>query len=76
MAKYYNVKKIKRPSFEEGDKVYLLCKNIIIKRLNNKLNFKKLRLFTINDDKDGPNNILLNKKNITLTKTFKNQSKT
>ena len=30
----------------------------------------------MNDDKDGPNNILSDKRNITLTKTFKNQSKT
>ena len=47
MAKYYNVKKMKGPSFEERNKVYLLCKNIIIKRLNDKLNFKKLGPFTI-----------------------------
>ncbi len=30
----------------------------------------------MNDDKDGPNNTLLNKKNITPTKIFKNQLKT
>src|SRR6266699_3482604 len=47
MAKYYNVKKIKRPSFEEGNKVYLFCKNIIIKRPNNKLDFKKFGPFII-----------------------------
>ncbi len=47
MTKYYNIKKIKRPSFEEKDKTYLLYKNIIIKQPNNKLDFKKLRPFII-----------------------------
>ncbi len=47
MAKYYNIKKMKEPSFKEGDKIYLLYKNIIIKRSNNKLNFKKFRFFII-----------------------------
>ena len=47
MVKYYNVKKMKRSSFEKGSKTYLLCKNIIIKRLNDKLDFKKFKLFTI-----------------------------
>ncbi len=32
---------MKRLSFEKRDKIYLLYKNIIIKRSNNKLNFKK-----------------------------------
>ncbi len=47
MVKYYNIKKMKGLSFEKGDKVYLFCKNIIIKRLNNKLDFKKFGLFII-----------------------------
>ncbi len=47
MTKYYNVKKIKEPSFKKGDKIYLFYKNIIIKRPNDKLNFKKFELFTI-----------------------------
>ncbi len=47
MAKYYNIKKMKGLSFEKGDKVYLLYKNIIIKRSNDKLDFKKLGLFII-----------------------------
>ncbi len=47
MAKYYNIKKMKRPSFKKGGKTYLLYKNIIIKRPNNKLDFKKLGLFII-----------------------------
>ncbi len=34
-------------SLKEGDKMYLLCKNIIIKRPNDKLDFKKLGPFVI-----------------------------
>ncbi len=47
IVKYYDIKKIKEPSFKERDKMYLLCKNIIIKQLNDKLDFKKFRSFTI-----------------------------
>src|SRR6266566_903309 len=47
ITKYYNIKRIKKPFFEERNKVYLFYKNIIIKRLNNKLDFKKFRPFTI-----------------------------
>jgi hypothetical protein len=34
-------------SFKDGDKVYLICKNIKIKQLNSKLDFKKIGLFKI-----------------------------
>ncbi len=47
ITKYYNIKRMKKPSFKKGGKVYLLYKNIIIKRLNDKLNFKKFGLFII-----------------------------
>ena len=47
MTKYYNIKRMKGLSFEKGDKVYLLCKNIIIKRSNDKLDFKKFGPFII-----------------------------
>ena len=30
-AKYYNSKKVKGPTFKEGDKVFLLYKNIQVK---------------------------------------------
>ena len=33
------------PTLKEGDRIYLLWKNVITKRLNNKLDHKKLRLF-------------------------------
>jgi len=47
IARYYYIKKIKRPSFKERDKIYLFCKNIIIKRPNDKLDIKKFRPFII-----------------------------
>ncbi len=47
MTKYYNIKKMKKPSFEKRNKVYLFCKNIITKQLNDKLDFKKLGPFII-----------------------------
>ncbi len=47
IAKYYNIKKIKRPSFEKENKMYLLYKNIIIKQSNDKLDFKKFGPFII-----------------------------
>ncbi len=47
MTKYYNIKKMKRPSFKKESKAYLFYKNIIIKQLNDKLDFKKFRLFII-----------------------------
>ncbi len=45
MIKYYNIKRMKRPSFEEKGKMYLFYKNIIIKRSNDKLDFKKIGIF-------------------------------
>ena len=47
ITKYYNIKKIKRLFFEKEDKTYLFCKNIIIKRSNDKLDFKKFGSFII-----------------------------
>ncbi len=38
---------MKRLSFKEKSKVYLLYKNIIIKQSNDKLDFKKFKLFII-----------------------------
>ena len=39
---------MKRPSLKEGDKTYILYKNITTKRPNDKLDFKKFGLFIIN----------------------------
>jgi hypothetical protein len=46
-VKYTNKKRIIGPLLKEGDKVYLLRKNIKIRRPSNKLDFKKLGLFKI-----------------------------
>ena len=47
ITRYYNIKRMKGPSFEEKDKAYLFYKNIIIKKPNDKLDFKKFGPFTI-----------------------------
>jgi hypothetical protein len=47
MSKYANRKRLKGPTFERGDKVYLLRRNIKIRRLSDKLDYKKLRPFKI-----------------------------
>ena len=47
MKTYYNKHRVKGLPLKEGDKVYLLKRYIYIKKLNNKLNFKKLRLFKV-----------------------------
>jgi hypothetical protein len=44
---YYNRKHSVGPTLKEGDKVYLLQKNIATKRLSDKLDHKKLGLFKI-----------------------------
>jgi|SRR6266699_647076 len=47
IMKYYNVKKMKGLFFEKKNKIYLFYKNIIIKQLNDKLDFKKFKSFII-----------------------------
>jgi hypothetical protein len=44
---YYNRKRLERPRFREGDKVYLIRRNIRIIRLSNKLNYRKFGPFKI-----------------------------
>ena len=44
---YYNRKQSVGLSLKEGDKVYLLRKNVATKRLSDKLDHKKLRPFKI-----------------------------
>jgi hypothetical protein len=53
--RYYDKKRIEGPILKEGDKVYLLRRNIKIKRLNSKLDFTKLGPFEI-EKKKGPLN--------------------
>jgi hypothetical protein len=57
-AEYYNRKHSMEPTLKEGDKVYLLRRNIDTKRPSNKLDHKKLGLFKI-DKKVGPVNYKL-----------------
>jgi hypothetical protein len=47
MAQYYNQKRLKGPTFERGDKVYLIRKNIKTKRPSDKLDHKKLGPFEV-----------------------------
>ena len=42
MKKYYNQKRLKKPTFSEGSMVYLATKNIITKRPSKKLDYKYL----------------------------------
>jgi hypothetical protein len=55
---YYNQKHSVGPTLKEGDKVYLLRKNIVTKRPSDKLDHKKLGLFEIAEQK-GPVNYRL-----------------
>src|SRR6266566_4786850 len=47
ITKYYNIKRMKKPSFKKGNKAYLLYKNIIIKRPNNNWISKNLDLLSL-----------------------------
>jgi len=44
---YYDSKRVKGPTFQKGDYVYLFLRNLHSKRLSKKLNFKKYGLFQI-----------------------------
>ena len=46
-AHYYNKRKSKSPIFLEGDKIYLLQKNIKMKQLSKKLDYTKLGPFKV-----------------------------
>ena len=47
MKWYYNLKVFKGPDFKEGDKVWLLYKNILSRWLSKKLNYIKLKPFKV-----------------------------
>src|SRR3954469_910510 len=51
MSKYANVKRSNRSSLSEGDLVYLIRKNVKIKRLSLKLDYVKLKPFKIKEKK-------------------------
>jgi hypothetical protein len=56
--KYYNKKRIKGPILKREDKIYLLRRNIKIKRPSSKFDFTKLEPFEI-EEKKGPLNYKL-----------------
>ena len=58
IAKRENCKRKKQPQLKREDKVYLLIKNIKTRRLNKKLDYVKVRLFLIKEEK-GPVNYRL-----------------
>ena len=58
IAKNTNKRRKISPQLKEGDKVYLLTKNLKIKRLSKKLDYVKIGLFLIKYIK-GPNNYKL-----------------
>jgi hypothetical protein len=49
MSRYYNPKRLKGPTFERGDKVYLTRRNIKTKRPSDKLDHKRLGPFEVTD---------------------------
>jgi transposase InsO family protein len=55
MKKYYDRTRLKGPTLEEGDKVYLLRKNISTTRPSDKLDYKKLGPFRIKIKKSETN---------------------
>jgi len=44
---YYSGERVKGPTFQEGDYIYLFSQNLHLKRPSKKLNFKRYRLFWI-----------------------------
>ena len=69
-AIYYNQKHSVGPTLKEGDKVYLLRKNIVTKRPSDKLDHKKLRLFKITKKKRPVNYRLKLPKTIRIYPVF------
>ncbi len=49
IKRYYNKHRLEGPCLEKGDKVYLISRNLRIKRLSKKLDFKKIGLFKVKE---------------------------
>ena len=49
IKEYYNKYRLEGPYLKRGDKVYLSARNLYIKRLSKKLDFKKLGPFIIEE---------------------------
>ena len=68
--KYVNKKRKEDPQLKEKNKVYLLTKNLTIKRLNKKLNYTKIESFFIKAVKESVNYELSLFKNIRIYSIF------
>ena len=58
MKRFYDKNRLEGPCLEEGGKVYLISRNLRIKRLSRKLDFRKTGLFRISK-KISENNYVL-----------------
>ena len=58
MKQHYDKHKLEGPRLERGDKVYLILRNLRTKRLSKKLDFRKIRLFKV-DEQISDNNYRL-----------------
>jgi hypothetical protein len=58
MKQYYNKHRLEGPRLERGDKVYLISRNLYIRRPSRKLDFKKIGPFRI-DEQVSSNNYRL-----------------
>jgi len=67
---YYNQRYSQKPILKEKNKIYLVRKNINIKRPSNKLNYKKLGLFKIKQIKRSLNYKLVLLKIINIFSIF------
>jgi hypothetical protein len=69
IKQHYNKHRLKGPCLERGDKVYLISRNLRISRLSRKLDFKKIRLFRI-DERVSSNNYRLSLPAIIRLRTY------
>jgi len=67
---YYNQQHWEAPKFKKKNKIYLLRKNIKTQRLSNKLNFKKIRPFEIEEQIGKVNYKLKLSENIKIYSVF------
>jgi hypothetical protein len=58
IKRYYDKYRLEGPRLERGDKVYLILRNLRTNRLSRKLDFKKIRLFKV-DERVSNNNYQL-----------------
>ena len=70
MLKYVNIKRFNKLVLSERDLVYLIRKNVKIKRLSSKLNYIKLKPFKIKKKKGSITFILDLSKDMKIYLTF------